>query len=74
MRLVCHLRVIRGGRPLRVLAVASGVDKGSLSRIERGVALPTDAQVPGLQRAYGVAAHHWYEPAALLAIQQDETA
>ncbi len=73
MRLACRLRVIRGERSLRELAAVSGINRGTLSRIERGRQLPADKQVGALEELYGAPAHEWYaHPAALLAIQTDD--
>ena len=79
MRVQCRLRDLRGGRSLRQMEEATReaghqVSAGILSQIERGVMLPTDAQVPALEQAYGAAATSWYDKWALLAIQSDEAA
>ncbi len=61
MRLRCRLRDLRGRRTLaQVLASARDADpevklsRGTLSELERGVRLPTDAQTPALEHAYGL--------------------
>lgn len=61
MRVRCHLREIRGGRRLADIAALSGVRVPDLSRIERGVMLPTDADVPKLAAAYGAVLDEWYD-------------
>lgn len=79
MRLQCKLRELRGERTLRDIeaaAEAAGhkVSPGTLSQIERGLQLPTDAQLAALEQAYGADVATWYEPRALLVIQADEAA
>lgn len=73
MRLVCHLRTIRGKRSLAELEAASGVSRGTLSRIERGQQLPTgEEQIRALEETYGAAIEEWYSRRALLALQEPE--
>ena len=74
MRLICHLRELRGKRTLAELARLAGVNDGELSKIERGVALPRDEQLAGLEQAYGAPRTAFYSEATLLAIQEDELA
>lgn len=74
MRVGCALRDLRGRRSLSEMARQTGVSAGILSQIERGRMLPTDAQVPALEAAYGAPAHGWYTRATLLVIQPDEPA
>lgn len=62
MRLPCLLRVHRGDRKLRDLADQAGINAGDLSRIERGIMLPSDELVPALEDAYGVPWGLWYAP------------
>lgn len=72
MRLACHLRTIRGKRSLRDIAEASGVDRGTLSRIERGQQLPTgEEQLEKIEAAYGSPVEDWYSRRALLALQEE---
>ncbi len=69
MRLRCRLREIRGDRPLRELESATGINRGELSRFERGVALPTEEQTLRLQDAYGVDHSQWYGSYRLVSMQ-----
>lgn len=71
MRLLCHLREIRGERKLVELARASGVSEPELSKIERGIALPRDAWLESLEEAYGQPRHTWWPPEVLVAISGD---
>lgn len=76
MRLKCHLHAIRGSRPLRELAEASGVNRGELSKIENGRALPKDEWIPAIEEAYGAPVDRWYDwrPPQLVAVEVDEEA
>lgn len=71
MRVSCHLRDLRGKRTLADLATVSNVAAAELSKIERGIQLPRDDQLAGLERAYGAVRTAFYSDAALLAIQED---
>lgn len=71
MRLACHLRGLRGERRLAELARVAGVHEAELSKIERGIALPRDEWVAGLEEAYGAPVHEWYPPALLLHLDRD---
>lgn len=74
MRVACRLREIRGDRTLATMAAASGVAEAELSKIERGLALPRDLWLDGLEQAYGEPRHQWYPPELLLIFQRDEQA
>jgi len=79
MRLVCHLRTIRGNRTMKDICRDAAVlglhiSEGVLSPIERGLALPTDRQIGPLEKAYGQPLDTWYEPRVLLVLQADEAA
>lgn len=74
MRVVCHLRTIRGDRTMVSLARAARVSEADLSRIERGISLPRDEDIEGLERAYGVPITDWYGPTVLLALTGDDAA
>jgi transcriptional regulator with XRE-family HTH domain len=71
LNLICHLREIRGDRPITEIQGASGINRGTLSQIERGLMLPLDRQIEALERAYGAPAEQWYSRAGLRAIQED---
>lgn len=82
MRVRCHLREIRERMPRRDdgkrvaltdIADKSGVSTGQLSLLERGISLPTDRELPGLEEAYGVSIDEWYAPKVLLVLEEDET-
>jgi transcriptional regulator with XRE-family HTH domain len=68
----CYLREIRGRRPLRDLAEASGVNRGTLSTIELGRRLPKDEEIEPLEQAYGQPFEHWYPAAVTRALELDE--
>jgi transcriptional regulator with XRE-family HTH domain len=72
MRLRCHLREARGKRSIREIAAESGIDRGSLSQIERGQRLPLDDQVRAIERVYGIARTEFYDANGTLAIVPDE--
>jgi transcriptional regulator with XRE-family HTH domain len=74
VRVVCHLREIRGERRLRAIASSSGVAESSLSKIERGYELPRDEWLAALEHAYGKPRHLWYPPELLIVLQSDEAA
>lgn len=71
MRLPCHLRVIRGERTMHSIARASGVNQGQISKIENGIALAKDSEIPALERAYGAKVEDWYPRRFLLAFEGD---
>lgn len=72
MRFRCHLRTIRGERSLKTIAVECGVNQGDLSRIENGLQLPKDKDIPALVQAYGARVVDWYPPEVLWAIESDD--
>lgn len=72
-RLRCFLRELRGPVSLRQIAAQAEVNAGELSRIEAGLALPRDEDVPALERAYGAPITSWYHPQALLAMEFDDS-
>lgn len=74
MRVRCHLREIRGARTLADIAALSGVKAPELSRIERGLMLPADTDLPKLAVAYGAVLDEWYdwEPPQFLVIELDQ--
>ena len=74
MHLACHLREIRGKRPIREVEAESGVSRAYLSQIERGRMLPTEDQIPELERAYGVMLHEMYPAFVLAAVNRDDEA
>lgn len=72
MRVRCYLREIRGRRSLRAIAETSGINRGSLSTIERGTRLPTDDQVEQLEQAYGVPFEQMYHRQVIRVLEPDE--
>lgn len=60
MRLVCHLRRLRGDRKLIDVSRETGIHIGELSRIERGIMLPPDDKLPVLEQVYGVSRGDFY--------------
>jgi len=75
MRLTTHLRTIREERGLTIREAEeqTGIARGTLSQLERGVLLPLDKQVPKLEIVYGPSVD-WYSRLAGLALQEDEAA
>lgn len=59
MRIRTFLREIRGNRSLSDAKTITGLDRGTLSRIERGQQFPTDHQADDMTRFYGPA-DRWY--------------
>lgn len=74
MRVRCLLKELRGARSLRSVADEAGVNPGMLSRIEQGVALPKDDEIPRLVEAYGVEFTKWYPPLVLVALEVEDGA
>jgi transcriptional regulator with XRE-family HTH domain len=72
MRVVCHLRRLRGERKMLDLARAANVNVGDLSRIERGIMLPADHVIPDLERAYGVPREEWYASGTVAIVSDAE--
>ena len=60
MRVRCHLKEIRGRRSIRDIEAMSGINRGQISPIERGVRFPFDKDIPALEEAYGAPVHDWY--------------
>lgn len=71
MHVPCHLREIRGKRPIAEIERASGVHRGTLSLLERGRLLPMEKHVEGLERAYGVPVHEFWPSYVLAVITRD---
>lgn len=75
MRVVCHLREIRGDRSLTEimdeLPQKSGLSRGLLSQLEQGRFFPRDDQRLMLEAAYGARVDSWYEPSLLVELQHD---
>lgn len=69
MRVRCFLKEVRGPITLRHIAAEAGVNPGMLSRIEQGIALPSDDEIPALEQAYGAPITDWYPPLVLLAVE-----
>ncbi len=76
MRLACRLRELRAPRSLRDLAEETGLNRGALSRIERGQELPRDEWIETLERAYGAPVEEWFDRRTLLVLvlEDDEKA
>lgn len=72
MHVRCYLSELRGPASLRSIAEKAEVAPGDLSRIEAGIMLPKDDDVPALERAYGAPITSWYPPIVLLALESDE--
>ena len=72
MKVRCYLREIRGRRGLRAVAKAAGVDRGTLSMIERGRMLPKDPWIEGMEAAYGAPFEEWYPPLTVRSLELDE--
>ena len=71
MRLRCYLREIRGRRGLRQIAEACGVNRGTLSSIERGHTTPKDEWIDAMEAAYGAPFADWYPPLAVRVLELD---
>ena len=76
MRVPCNLRRIRERRDLTIRDVAerSGINRGSLSALERGRTVPPDSWIPKLERAYGVQKELFYPREVLLVLRYPENA
>jgi transcriptional regulator with XRE-family HTH domain len=74
VRLRCFLKEIRGPRGLREIAELTSMNRGELSRIENGMALPRDSDVPALEAVYGAPITDWYHPLCLVAMEFDDEA
>ena len=72
MKARCYLRTIRGRRSLAQLAALAGINKGTLSMIERGRMLPKDAWIEAMENAYGVPFEEWYPALTVRALELDE--
>lgn len=55
----CRMRALRGKTSLRAFEQQTGIDRGDLSKIERGRLLPLPKHVPALEAAYGPRAEWW---------------
>lgn len=73
-RLRCFLRELRGPVTLREIAEQAGMNPGDISRIEAGLQVPRDDQIPRLEAAYGAPVTDWYPPMVLLALEFDDSA
>lgn len=76
MHVPCYLREIRGKRTMLEIEAASGVNRGTLSLLERGRLFPLEKHVARLERAYGKPWHEWYPPfvVAVIARELEEAA
>lgn len=61
MRVPCHMAAIRAATDMSLADVKEliGIERGTLSRIERGCQLPADDQVAKLELAYGPMETWW---------------
>ena len=73
MRVRCYLPILRGERTIASIAKLTGINAGTLSRLENGVMLPADRDLDALQAEYGPIAD-WYPPLVLLALETDPDA
>ncbi|HVM69554.1 MAG TPA: helix-turn-helix transcriptional regulator [Gaiellaceae bacterium] len=73
MHVRCRLRQLRNLMPgdvsLRDMEERTGISRGTLSQLERGILLPLDRQIDALEHGYGAPIVAWYDPHALLALQ-----
>lgn len=74
MKVICHLRELRGDRTLKSVSDQSGIAISYLSQIERGTMLPRDEWIPALTAAYGAEVESWYASRTLLALAEDGVA
>lgn len=74
MHVRCLLREIRGDRPLSKIAEQSGLNRGALSDLERGLRLAPERWVEALEEAYGAPRQEWYPPHVLYAITPEDPA
>lgn len=72
MRVPTNLRRIRGDRSIADIEHASGVNRGTLSRLETGRGFPSDKHVDALEQAYGATIDEWYPPKLLVLLQEDD--
>ena len=59
LRIVCHLRQLRGPVNLRRAQEITGIHRGTLSQLERMERLPKVRDIPQLELVYGPE-HGWY--------------
>ena len=72
VRVRCYLREIRGRRSIRRLAIATGVNRGTLSMVDRGRMLPRDEWIEPMEDAYGAPFADWYPALAVRCLELDE--
>ena len=72
MKVRCYLREIRGRRPLRRIAADTGINRGTLSLVERGRMLPKDDWIERMEEAYGAPFDDWYPAAARRVLELDD--
>lgn len=71
MHVPCYLRTIRGKRTMPDLERESGVNRGTLSLLERGRLFPLEKHVAALEQAYGKPWHEWYPPFVVAVIARE---
>ncbi|MDQ5821309.1 MAG: helix-turn-helix transcriptional regulator [Actinomycetota bacterium] len=73
MHLRCRLRALRADRPVKEIAAASKINRAVISQLERGVLVPLEKWIPGLERAYGRPVEDWYPRDVLLAVSRGDS-
>lgn len=72
MRVISHMRVLRGPLSLREVQDLTHVPPARLSEFENGRRFPTDQEAERITVVYGQPAG-WWNPDVLLALQLDKT-
>lgn len=61
MNVACRLRDLRGRVSLKEMERLTGINRGALSRYERGREFPPDREIATLEQAYGAPQADWYD-------------
>jgi transcriptional regulator with XRE-family HTH domain len=56
---------------MREIELEAGINRGTLSQIERGKLLPAEDQIPAIEAAYGAPVHKWYPDFVLAAVVRE---